>query len=264
MGIALRETARLNTRRRLIATWYERDSASPLGFSHEVWRLQGQASSIDDTLALLGLLNSALIAYLFNLFSTNNHVGFGDLSRVPIPQPDSGHMGPLAILTRGTLDRRNEFEAQHVRTLNAKSGETGAVSVDPALLLRDSRLPTLSVGDLVRRGDLQCSRPQAKIKDIIGSAAMSFQDGLDSASYLRILALHGDERLEAAMDSITVPDVAVAGEFSLRLNAADTDAQASWNAFAESDAEVDEFVFDWYGIRAAWRSEIAAGLPWAH
>lgn len=73
-GIALREIARLNTRATLTATWFEREANDPFALTHEIWRFRLLSGASENRAkALLGLFNSRPIAYLLNLFSTNNH-----------------------------------------------------------------------------------------------------------------------------------------------------------------------------------------------
>src|ERR1700692_961044 len=74
-GIVLREVARLNTRERLIATWFERVRDNPTAFTHELWRMLLKDSATEEQgKALLAVIHSNVAAYLINLFSTNNHV----------------------------------------------------------------------------------------------------------------------------------------------------------------------------------------------
>src|SRR5207302_1777397 len=98
-GIVLREVARLNTRERLIATWFERTSALPIAFTNELWRMALKEEASEQTAkALLALMHSKVVAYLINLFSTNNHVSKDGLDHVPIPDPQTLPLTQLASL----------------------------------------------------------------------------------------------------------------------------------------------------------------------
>ncbi|MDQ2688563.1 MAG: SAM-dependent methyltransferase, partial [Armatimonadota bacterium] len=73
VGIVRREVARLNTRERLIATWFERDAHAPFVFTHETWRMTLRSGvAVERGKALLVLLNCKAVSFLVNLLSSNN------------------------------------------------------------------------------------------------------------------------------------------------------------------------------------------------
>jgi hypothetical protein len=261
-GIGLRETARLNTRRRLIATWYERGPDAKFGFSHKVWRLKGSPGREEQARALLGLLNSAMIAYLYNLFSTNNSVVLSDLQRVPMPDAASLDTMALAGLVQSALDDRASFEScADAYEAEVTNGTT--VTVDASIVLTRSQLPTLTGGDLVRRGDITVRRQDSTISAILRRGDLHFADRLPAEPYIRLFTCWQDRRLSDVIDQIKVPDVDAAANFARLLTEADTEAQALLQRFLDAERAVDEFVFDWYGVRESWRSSISEGLPWA-
>ena len=263
VGIALRETARLNTRRRLIATWFERGPYATFGFSHEVWRMIARPGRDKEALALLALLNSAMIAYLYNLFSTNNHVVLGDLERVLTPDIGSLDTHSLCDLTRHALDRYAEFHSSYALVYGAEVTDGTSVAVDASLVLASSRLPRLTVGDLVRRGEVQTSRLDSPIRTLLSAGELRFTSGLPAEAYLRLLDPWAARTLRDVMDSIEVPDVGAAASFVQLLSKTEGEAQAALDRFLQAERAIDEFVFDWYQVRPSWRSRISEGLPWA-
>lgn len=103
-GIVLREVARLNTREHLIATWFERNADKPIAFTHKLWRMILKENATEEMgKALLAIINSSVIIYLINLFSTNNDVSKDDLGRVPIPDPQTIPLARLANLANNIL-----------------------------------------------------------------------------------------------------------------------------------------------------------------
>lgn len=261
-GIALRETARLNTRRRLIATWFERDGANRIGFSHEVWRMLAQPQKVVEALALLGLLNSAMVAFLYNLFSTNNHITQSDLARVRMPDLRTLQIGRVAGLVEEALACGRSFELDYVRGEGA-TVTGGTAAVDPSAILARSHFPTLTVGDLVRRGDIQVGRVDSAIGSLLSSGRLSFSDSMPAAVYSRFLDSWHERKLAEVMDVIEVPDVGAASEFGRLLEQADREAQDARDRFLDAERAIDGFIFDWYRVPELWRAPIAEGLPWA-
>src|SRR5260370_17206096 len=106
-GVLLRQVARLNTREHLIASWFERKSNSPTAFTNELWRMTLKESISEQMAkALLALINSKVMVYLINLFSTNNHVIKDDLNRFPIPNPQNLPLIHFASLAYKFLKER--------------------------------------------------------------------------------------------------------------------------------------------------------------
>lgn len=261
-GVVLRETARLNTRRRLIGTWFERGSQRSMGFSHELWRMTARPGRRNEALSTLGLVNSALVAYLYNLFSTNNHVVMGDLERVPMPDVQSLDAAQLAALVEIALQEHAQFQTGHVEVVDAVPGDDGVVSVDAGLVLQRSGLPQLRMGDLIRRGDI-VARQDARIGVLISGGRLTFREGIEAEPYLELLAHAARHSLGEVMETLHVPDVSVAPVFGQRLNEAQWEAQRQWNRCEQAESAIDDWVFDWYRIWSSWRSRISDGLPWA-
>ncbi len=274
-GIALREVARLNTRERLIATWFERNSGTPITFTHELWRMILKKGAKEEYgKALLTLINSKTIAYLINLFSTNNHVSKDELDRLPIPDPRTLPVTQLADLANQLLDERASLEKDFVIKYGARLPEfdDGKVYVPPAMVLADSRLPKLTIMDLVGRGEVKNIGPvngrirSLKARNFVVCTIPSTSSNAAIVSQVLNLFLSNPEREDdtwSQAQSWQLPDPEVAGLWLSSYNAISQQAQAKWDRFVALQRQADSVVADWYGFDDAMRAAIAEGLPWA-
>jgi len=275
VGIALREVARLNTRERLTATWFERDSRFPLAFTHKLWRmiLKTEASA-EVGKALLALITSKTISYLVNLFSTNNDVLRDDLSRIPIPAEQSLPVAQLAALADQLLSVRTQLETAFVTKYHAElpGFPDGTVYLPPSAVLAQVRLPKLTLQSLVGRGEVRnegalngrirtlCARDQ--IVCTIPSTHPNAQ------AFARVLALflsepeREQETWEQALQW-QLPDPIAAAVWLTQYEQLSQQAQQHWNDFVALQQQADNAVADWYGFTAEMRAAIIEGLPWA-
>ena len=274
-GIALREVARLNTREHLLATWFERSSDSPIAFTHELWRMRLKKDvSEEHGKAFLTLINSKTTTYLINLFSTNNHVSKDELDRLPIPDPQTMPVSQLANLANQLLDERADLEKNFVVKYGAKlpEFEDGNVYVPPSMVLADSRLPKLTMRDLVGRGEVKNAGPaNGRIKSLHARNSVictipSTSPNAASISQVLDLFLNEPERENDPWSQAQVwqlPDPDVAELWLNSYNRIAQQAQAKWDRFVALQRQADTVVADWYGFDDAMRAAIAEGLPWA-
>ncbi len=156
-GIVLREVARLNTRERLIATWFERSADKPVAFTHLLWRMILKEDVTEEQgKALLAFINSDVTAYLINLFSTVNHVSKDDLGRVPIPDPQTLPVAQLARLADDLLRERASLERLMLQYgAFLPEMDEGKVYIPPSGYLNTVTLPKLTLSALVGRGEVK-------------------------------------------------------------------------------------------------------------
>lgn len=275
VGIVVREVARLNTRGRLIASWFERDTSSPLAFTHELWRMVLQSSATEESgKALLALISSSITAYLINLFSTNNHVAKDDLSRLPIPEIQTMPVAQLAHLADQLLRERASLENAFVTKYHARLPEfdDGHVYIPPSAVLADSRLPKLTMRGLVGRGEVRNNGPvNGRIKALRERKHIICTiDPVHPSStvFARLLDLFLGEPVRenetwSNAQSWDLPDPVAAKAWLDRYDTLTQQAQIKWNNFVVLQQQVDDVVADWYGFDSAMRAAIAEGLPWA-
>ena len=274
-GIILREVARLNTRERLIASWFERRSSSPIAFTHELWRMIHKNGAAEEYgKALLVLINSKVTAYLVNLFSTNNHVMKEDLGRVPIPDPQSMPVAQLASLAQELLNERADLEKNFVMMYRARLPEfdDGEVYIPPSAVLAASKLPKLRLMDLVGRGEVRNNGvASGRIKALTARnliVCTANPTDPNTATFAQVLDLflqepgRGDDTWSQAQNW-QLPEMVAAADWLRTYNALCQQAQESWDRFVAQQQHVDELVANWYGFDAAMRAAIAEGLPWA-
>ncbi len=274
-GIVLREVARLNTRERLIATWFERRSSLPIAFTHELWRMilkNGAAEEYGK--ALLALINSKVTASLVNLFSTNNHVMREDLSRVPIPDPQTMPVAQLTSLAQELLNERSDLEKNFVMMYRARLPEfdDGEVYIPPSAVLAASKLPKLRLMDLVGRGEVRNNGvASGRIKALSARnliVCTANPTDPNTATFAQVLDLflqepwRGDDTWSQAQNW-QLPEMVAAADWLRTYNALCQQAQESWDRFVAMQQQLDDMVADWYGFDAAMRAAIAEGLPWA-
>jgi N-6 DNA Methylase len=274
-GIVLREVARLNTRERLTATWFERTKVKPVAFTHELWRMILKESATEEYgKALLAIIHSNVAAYLVNLFSTNNHVSKDELGRMPIPDPERMPVTQLAKLANEMLNERAIIEKDFVLKYGAKLPEfdDGNVYIPPSTFLAATRLPKLSIAALVGRGEVKNNGPvngrirALRARNLIISSIDPTKP--NAAAFAQILELflyepgrENDSWSEA--QNWQLPDSIAAKAWLGAYQADSQQAQASWNKFIALQQQIDEVVADWYGFNTAQRSTIREGLPWA-
>ena len=274
-GIVLRQVARLNTRERLLASWYKRVSGKPIAFTNELWRMSLKEGASEELgKALLALINSKTTAYLINLFSTNNHVGKDDLGRMPIPEPQTLPVAVLAGLTDALLRERANLEEDVVAKYRAKLPrfDAGDVYVPPSAVLATSRLPKLTMQALVGRGEVKNNGvANGRIRALRerGMIVSTLPDAHpNAAAFASVLVLFlGEPEREnetwTQAQQWQLPDTVAAKAWLDAYNAICQQAQAGWERFVALQQQVDAVVADWYGFDTAMQEAIAEGLPWA-
>lgn len=267
-GLVLRQVARLNTRERMIATWFVRDAVSPIVFTNELWRMIVHPHVSEDMgKGVLGLLISKPIAYLLNLFSSNNHVNKEEVHRIPIPAPSTFPSADLAALTRDLLAERALLEQQFVLRFNMflPPSDDDYVILSPDELVAVTSLPTVPLSILVQRGILHNSGDKtAKIKTLRRRDAIQCTDD----SFFPILTLFLDdttlqETTWADAQQWLVPEPIAAEDWLQEYAAESRKAQASWQRYTTLLHQIDDAVLDWYGYDLSLRAAILEGIPWA-
>ncbi|MBA3534217.1 MAG: KTSC domain-containing protein, partial [Ardenticatenales bacterium] len=269
-GIVLRQVARLNTRENLVATWFEREPHKPTAFTNELWRMTlfSQASETTGK-ALLALINSRTIAYLLNLFSTNNHVGKDELGRIPIPAPDTFPEARLADLADEVLTVRSEIERDFVARYRTvlPDFDQGQIYLPPSVVLLASSVPQLSAGNLVMQGVIKNHGPAHQKIKTLKNRSMIESIGTDRA-FKELLQLFLDDPSVVngtwiQFQNQALPEPRAAGSWLAQYEAIRDNAQKKWEHFVLLKKEIDEVVADWYGFDSIMREAINKGLPWA-
>ncbi len=274
-GIVLRQVARLNTRDTLIATWFERDATHPIAFTNELWRISlAPTAEVQTGRALLAFIVSKPVAYMINLFSTNNHIGKEELYRVPVPDPATFPVAELADLADRMLHIRAELEADFVTRLHAilPGTETGTVTLPPSAVLNTTPLPKLTLGDMIARGEVinqgasnqRVSALHARQRIVSGVG----EEQPYAADFARVLGLFLDEwsrsdQTWAQAQGRQMPEPIAASRWLAAYAALGQEAQQRWALFCGLQREADKIVCDWYGFDDAMRAAIAQGVAWA-
>lgn len=274
-GIVLRQVARLNTREHLIASWFERTSNHPIAFTNELWRMTLKENATEQgAKALLALLNSKAIAYLINLFSTNNHVGKDELDRVPIPEPKTLPVTELADLADKLLNERANLEKNFIVKYRAKLSEfdDSKIYIPPSVVLASTTLPTLKMADLVGRGEIKNNGPRnGRVKSLrIRNLIICTIDPLRpyAATFAEVLDLFLNETEREnetwnQAQSWHLPEPIAAIAWLNTYKSINQQAQASIDKLVLLQQQANDVVADWYGFDESKRFAINEGLPWA-
>lgn len=274
-GLLLRQVARLNTRERLTTTWYERQAHSATVFTNELWRCKLKPGQPEQTgKALLALLNSRTLAYLLNLFSSNNHVNREELERIPIPDPQTFPAKELAELAQRVLRERDKLETDFVARLGVKlpETETGTIYLPPSGVLKVTRTFTSQLVHIVLRQEVRNLGPaNGRIRALRRrNQIVSTVDATEpyAAAFATLLQLFLEEpgwqeETWAQVQNRQLPDPDTAIKWLQTYESLRQEAQESWNRFVSLQRQIEEIVADWYGFDAAMREAIRRGLPWA-
>ena len=276
-GIVLRQVARLNTRERLILTWFERLANTPIAFTNELWRMALKPGESEQAgKALLALLNSSVIVFLINLFSTNNHVGRDELTRLPIPDPAAFPEQELANLAAQMLKERAGLETGFVAKYGAilPDFEEGDVYVPPSAVLYAEPIVQLRFADLILRGEVDAPltvSAQTRIRALNQRGALVNSIPPETpyaAAFGQTLSLFIEEMIRRNLtwqeaQNARLPDPIAAPKWLGIYMSLAGQAQQSWQRFGALQRQADAVVADWYGFDGAMRATIAAGLPWA-
>lgn len=271
MGIILREVARLNTRERLNGSWFVRTSNTPIAFTHELWRMALKLESDEhDGKALLALLNSRVVAFLYNLFSTNNHVSKDELSRLPIPEPTTLPKDKLADLADKLLQERAKLANNFVLKYQAELPEfdDGKAYVPPSgVLAAIPTTPKLTIQTLLAQGQISnTGNSSGRIKALHTHQQIKYSGNNPKFEQVLDLFLSEPSKQEQTWteaQSWQLPNPNAAGNWLTNYQNIVQQAQSSWENFVQLQREVDNVVADWYGFNATMRKTIAEGLPWA-
>ncbi|HCI81300.1 MAG TPA: hypothetical protein DHW02_16600, partial [Ktedonobacter sp.] len=273
-GIVLRQVARLNTRERLIASWFERESKSPLAFTNELWRMMLKPDiAVENGKALLALLSSKTIVYLINLFSTNNHVSKDELVRVPIPDPQTLPIAQLSDLANRLLAVRGSLERDFVERYHAvlPEFEAGTVYIPPSTVLAASRVPKLTIQALVGRGEVRnTGQTNGRIRtlrtrNIVSTIGPSRAYATSFSEILNLFLYEPgrEEETWSQAQNWTLPDPVASAQWLSSYRQLMQQAQQQWETFLALQQQVDEAIADWYGFDEPMRTAISQGLPWA-
>lgn len=272
-GIVMREVARLNTRERLFATWFERRSDKPIAFTHEIWRMKLKEDATEESgKALLAIISSNVIAFLINLFSTNNHVGKDDLGRVPVPEK-ALPIESLASLTNSILEERARLESYILKyrvrfpIFNEKK-----VYIPPAAFNASTTVPKLSIAALIGRGEMRnTGSATGRVKSLNSRRSIICLMDLSNrhtVAFAEILELFltDPERENDTWNQARnwqLPEPIAATDWLHAYRILSQEIQTNWERYISLQHKIDDAVADWYGFNVSHRSTIQNGLPWA-
>ncbi len=264
-AIFLKEISGLEMKRPIRGTIIQRTGSNPVVADETVLVMYTLSPTYEQlAYALFGLLTSSIYNFLFSLFSTNAHVNFKEILRLPVPIWSEERERQLAFSTKGTLEAYQHFHLHEQRF-----GSDRAQHVLANAVLSAGKLPTLRLEELILRGDITLTGPPTYALDIL------LQRGqIHFAATLSSEATRAFSELlrSAAMISYTkggkdmlLPNPRVASAFLNQVEQAQTERIRLLETISTAQQSLDLLALDAYAItRADWRDMVLRGVPWAN
>jgi hypothetical protein len=241
-------------------------SAHPVAFTHELWRFLRRPNVPDDRAkAIFGVMASRVTSYLLNLFSTNNHVASSQLGRIWIPDVNRFDVLSVAAIVDDLLSRRSAIEATY-RPLSAKFPDVDdrSLGVSATAVLVHSRLPSLTLEELVLRGEISFSGSgNTRLGAAMGRFLQIPAGGPLAEAVSLFVAERRDDIWSTAAGTVRLPDPALVARWLAQYRTMEANLQRDWAAFERRQHDLDEAVCDWYRFDPKHRTAIAKGLPWS-
>jgi hypothetical protein len=237
---------------------------NPLLFDNSLWRFRANPNTtLNQLRAFLGLICSRPIAYLINLFSTNNNVALDDIKAVPMPDTKTLPQEQLNISVQKCLEIRNKIQSEFLDKYEIESLE----------LKQELSLP-------IDRVFAKCPFPKITFKnaELIGLVKVQGQGKIGTLLKNNKITLNGSgEFNDAVMDllhaieedslsdvlQIHLPDPSTVSQWFNYLDMQRKSLKEMWENFSILQHEIDNIIFNWYGLDNISRDAIIEGLPWA-
>jgi len=264
-GIVLRHVARLNTRYELIATRYNRTVDRPFIFDNSLWRFRANTDTTSSQLnAFLGLICSRIVAYLINLFSTNNNVALDDIKAVPMPDIKTLPEEQLNITVKKCLELRSMIQSALLDKYEISMPEVGQeISLPIDQVFIKSPLPKITFNNAILLGLIKV-QGQGKVGTLLKNGKIILNSNTEfNGVAAKLLQAVEDKDLSDAISEVRFPDLSSISQWLGYLETQCTTAKEMWQKFSELQHEVDEIIFKWYGLDTISHDAIIEGLPWA-
>jgi len=263
--IFLKEVSGLEMKRPIRGTIIQRDQQHPVVADHTVLVMYTLDAKYEDlAYAIFGLLTSSTYNFLFSLFSTNAHVNFKEILRLPVPVWSQLLEKNLARITKEAL-AINADVYSHEKICGTGQDRQN-VSIND--VLKSTGLQTLSLEELVLRRDIEINGSENyRLGVLLQRGKLEIRSGLDREMVRAIESiLHANGNLTYAKEgkNLCFPHPKVASRFLSQLELVEKERLAKINALYAIQLNIDDIVMDAYGIsKAEWEEIIKLGVPWA-
>jgi type I restriction-modification system DNA methylase subunit len=263
-ALFLKEISGLEMKRPLRGTIIQRDQHNPVAADHTVLVMYTLDPIYTDlAYAVFGLIISALFNFLFSLFSTNAHANFKEILRLPVPEWSADLEQRLASKTRSV---QHVYQSLYAHEDTYGSDQEQRVSLND--VLRETRLPTLRLEELVLRGEVIMSGgPQYTLDVLLDRGQLTINPQLSDSvrqAIERIIRANGSQPYGKSGKDILICHPRVAQTFLAQLENAERERTGRVQAAAQAQHEIDALVLDLFGItQPSWRETVEAGVPWA-
>jgi hypothetical protein len=265
-GFVLHEVAKFRVPRRIAGTYFERGGTRHrVVFPHTLWVAAGLPQETSQ--AMLGLLTSLPMNFVYHFWSTNNHVSMSLVTCLPVPEKVIAGLPKLSELTatalksgHSLLTMFNELGVDRGRALRS-----GAPVIDPATLLHKKKLAVVSATAWAERGWLKFgsnagARERFSVAILVERGQLLANGPPGVADVLNLWVQAYGTLKWREFENMEIPDDP--GAFLKAWSKAQGDLESSL-ARRESDIQaIDEGVADIYRIPKALREVMKQGPPW--
>lgn len=261
----LKEVSGLEMKRPIRGTILQRDRLHPVVADHTVLVLYTLDASYEDlAYTVFGLLTSSTYNFLFSLFSTNAHVNFKEIMRLPIPQWSEDLEREIASATKNALRTYKELHT-HEHNFGISPDRQG---IAVKTVLASSGLQTLTIEELVLRGDMVLDGPETQgLESLARRGKLSMSNRLSEEAKQAIsllIAANAGLPYGKGGSHVAVPHPRIAAAFLARIAQLNEERRAKVQATTQAQNDLDELVFQAYGLtEESWKNTIRAGVPWA-
>jgi hypothetical protein len=260
----LKEVSGLEMRRPIRGTILQRDGQHPIVADETVLVMYTLRPAHEQlAYALFGLLTSLTYNFLFSLFSTNAHVNFKEILRLPVPVWTPSCEQQLANQTRNVL-----YAYQNVHEHERRYGTDQLRHVSVNDVLTATKLSSLRLEELVLRGDIILhGTPNYTLEVMLNRGQLTINPTLNPRAINiieRFVRANGSLIYIKGGKDILLPNPRVASVFLSQLEAVERERVTKLQTVVEAQQVLDNLVLDVYGITTpSWREVIEVGLPWA-
>ncbi|MGB8343934.1 MAG: N-6 DNA methylase, partial [Ktedonobacteraceae bacterium] len=263
-ALFLKEVSGLEMKRPIRGTITQRDRHNPVAADHTVLVMYTLDPAYTDlAYAVFGMITSTLFNFLFSLFSTNAHANFKEILRLPVPEWSTEIEQKLASKTRGV---QQVYQSLYAHEDTYGSDQEQRVSLNDAL--RETRLPTLHLEELILRGDVILSGgPQYTLDVLLDRGQLAVNPQLGDAvrqAIERIIRANGSLPYGKSGKDILICHPRVAQAFLAQLDIIEKERATRMQAAEQAQHEIDALVLDLFGItQPSWRETVETGVPWS-
>jgi hypothetical protein len=263
--IFLKEVSGLEMKRPIRGTILQRDARNLVVADETLLvmrTLEGKHENL--AFAVFGLLTSLTYNFLFSLFSTNAHVSFKEIMRLPVPNWSLDLEANLAQATKNVIAAYKKLY-EHQDSYGIGQNQD---SLDANKVLKLSALQTLCIEEMIMRGDIEMDGPNNQsLESLLRRGKLRVSSRYDQdvvQSIEHILRANKQLTYIKGGNNLLVPHPRIASVFLSKLAEAAKERKTILHLIDKIQESLDNTVLDAYSINEdGQRAMIKIGVPWA-